>query len=94
MSTWAWPASCDYTTGANANVVNNVCTVMGISGPSTGLTGVNTAAKGVARDGNTAPTNLYLALEGADYTYVSAATQLDNADSSKVLIALAGYETW
>lgn len=95
LSTWDWPANgCDYTTGENENVVNHSCTMLGISGPNNGLVGANTAAKGVARDGNTAPTELYNALETADYTYVSAATPLNNADSSKLAIALDGYETW
>lgn len=59
------------------------------------------AALGVARaDANTAPTELYLAYENADYTYVSSATQHDfngdgtATDSSKLLIALDVYETW
>lgn len=68
--------------------------MLGISGPNNGLVGANTAAKGVARDGNTAPTELYATLETADYTYVNANDQLNNADSSKLLIALDGYETW
>lgn len=79
MSTWAWPASCDYTTGANQNVVTHSCEVRGLSGPNAaGLAAANTAAKGVARaDGNTPPTELYLALENADYTRVNSGDQLN-----------------
>lgn len=96
MSTWGWPNTCDYTVSANNQVVTHSCSVRGLSGPNAvGLSAANTAAKGVARaDANTPPTELYLALENADYTRVNASDQLNNADSSKVLIALAGYETW
>lgn len=96
MSTWDWPNTCDYTVSANNAVVTHTCSVRGLSGPANaGLSAANTAAKGVARaDANTAPTELYLALETADYTRVNASDQLDNANSSKLLIALAGYETW
>lgn len=54
--------------------------------------------KGTARvttaGSEAAPTELYLAYENADYTYVSSATQLGGSDSSKLLIALDGYENW
>jgi hypothetical protein len=72
---------------------------LGVTGPSGGLTQAATAAKGTARvttaGSEAVPTNLYLAYEAVDYSYVSAATQDSNAaDSSKLLIALETYLNW
>lgn len=75
--------------------MNHSCTIRGLSAPDSGIGAANTAAKGVARvDANTAPTNMYLTLENADYTRVNANVQVNGADSSLVLLALESYETW
>lgn len=79
-SPWIWPASCQYKTDeGTVDEVTHNCTVLGLNGSSTGLVQSATAMKGTVRDGATAPTELELAYETADYTYVSASTL--NADS-------------
>jgi hypothetical protein len=95
-STWAWPSDCNYVTDAGgANETTYTCKVWGLSvGGSDGLVQAATAMKGDAR-GASSPTQLYAALENADYTYVSAATQNGaGSDSSKLLNALEQYEAW
>lgn len=98
-STWAWPTSgnCNYTTGSGASAATHNCLILGLQGTSAGLIQSATAAKGTARVTTgtpAAPTELYLAYETADYTYVSSSTQLNGADSSKELIALDNYLNW
>lgn len=99
-STWTWPAAgnCNYVVGSGLSAVTHNCLIKGLTGPSSaGLTQAATAAKGTARvtgTGAAAPTELYLAYEGADYTYTSSATQLNSADSNKLLIALDNYLAW
>lgn len=98
LSTWKWPDSCGYTTTAGGVTSNHLCTILGLSGPSGGLIQAATNYRGTARvttsGSEAAPTELYLTYEGADYTYVSSATQLSGADSSKLLIALDNYLNW
>jgi hypothetical protein len=99
-STWAWPSAgnCNYVVGSGLSAVTHNCLIKGLTGPSSaGLTQAATASKGTARvtgAGAAAPTELYLAFEGADYDYVSSSTQLSGADSSKMLIALDNYLAW
>jgi hypothetical protein len=97
QSTWAWPAQCDYVTGSGLTAVTFKCTILGLSGTGAGLVQSAAAAKGVARVTTgtpAAPTELFAAYETGDYTYVSSATQLSGADSSRLLIALDIYEKW
>lgn len=73
------------------------CNVLGLKGASAGLIQSNTAAKGTARVTGASPaepTELYLAFENADYTYVSGAVQLNGGASSKLLLALDNYLNW
>jgi hypothetical protein len=71
--------------------------MLGLAGASAGLTQSATAAKGTAAVTSPTPaaaTELFLAYQTGDYTYVSAATQLSGADSSPWLIALDIFEKW
>lgn len=98
VSTWSWPANCNIPADGSPGSVETPCLILGLSGTSTGLIQSATAAKGTARvttAGSLAnPTELFLAYEGADYTYTSSATQLSGADSNKLAIALDTYLSW
>lgn len=92
-STWAWPANCNYTVGSGLSAVNHTCTILGLSGTSVGLVQSAAAVKGTIA-GASAATELYLAYQNADYTYVSSATQLASVNSSPLLIGLDAFEKW
>jgi hypothetical protein len=79
--------------GSGLTAVNHTCTILGLSGTSVGLVQSATAAKGTIA-GVGAATELYLAYQNADYTYVSSATQLSSANSSPLLIGLDVFEKW
>lgn len=97
VSTWSWPANCNIPADGSPGSVETPCLILGLSGTSAGLIQSATAAKGTARVTTgtpAAPTELFLAYEGADYTYTSSATQLNGADSNKLAIALDTYLSW
>lgn len=92
-STWSWPANCNYTVGSGLSAVNHTCTILGLSGTSVGLVQSAVTAKGTIA-GVGAATELYLEYQNADYTHVSASTQLNSANSSPLLIGLDVFEKW
>lgn len=98
LSTWAWPADCNYTTSGGLVTTTHHCKIYGLSPDSgTGLIQAATAAKGVKAETSpsvVAATELYLAYDNADYDVVSATYQVNSANSSKRLKALDIYETW
>lgn len=88
-STWGWPASnkCDYSVTVGPLTTTYGCQMLGLKGASAGLHQSAVAAMGTVRDGATAPTELYLAIETADYSYAASGT-------TRLADALTAYETW